>query len=210
MSESKLIGVDIRSILNENSESDIQKLLQIEYEKALKAFKDEEIEIEDDVVSKSHLIVRIFEFIPSKSLTLKRALGESTVKVVSNFGSTKGELIDSKIAKTQKHYPIVKILKKCKDGDPNIEVGSLYTVPSQDILGEIWNPDFLHNMNSFAKSSGTAKPSMVHVPEDMPQKLDTIKIKWGDYKYIDPRNVNQKYDDLYIIPDVKIKTKINL
>lgn len=85
-------------------------------------------------------------------------------------------------------------------------VGDIVLLPSTDIVGEDWNPKFLHVMQ-FQQSKGMAPV----LPEGMRQRIPNVEIKWANYKFVRPWiPVPEESDELtYLIPESKVKGKFN-
>lgn len=188
----------------EEAQAQLKIEIQEDYSRALKAFSEDESyfnEFKDcDPIGKE-VIVKLFKFKPSRDLAQKRGLGEKSLIISSKFDK---QLKTTTEALYERYYPIVKVIKVGNEL-PNIQVGGLYTVPAIDIEGEEWNPDFLHYMNTFAKADN-GKQGVVHVPEDMPQKLQSVDLNWKRYRFVAPGSVKESDGTIFLIPSVKLKT----
>lgn len=180
--------------------------MQVEYVKALKEFYTDESyfeEFKDCEPLGKEVLVKIFFFQPPKVLASKRALGETELIISSKFDN---QLKTTTQALYERYYPIVKVIKKGTDAElEKIKIGELYTVPSVDIEGEQWNPDFLHYMNTFAKADN-GKQGVVHTPPDMTPKIQSIKLTWEKYKFQVPGSVKESDGSIYLVPHIKLKT----
>lgn len=154
------------------------------------------------VPRRDKILVQVFKFVPSDSNV---KLGKSSILMVSPLD---GKLKPSSVAKAEKIFPIIKVLKKGHEAPDWVEVGALYTVPWNDVVGETWNPDFQWMMQNFSKKSNDGKPSMVTIPEDMPQKLSKLDVQWERYKFSMPDSIGEEASEdklVYLIPTMKIE-----
>lgn len=193
-----------------NSEVLFKLQLQEEFIEAQKQFRDDKSyfkSFESCEILGKEVLVKVFKFVPSKELGEKKTFGTTPLMVKSKLN---GDLITTTQALYERFYPIVKVIKK---GDSpelnNIEEGKLYIVPTDDIVGDDWNPDFLHYMNTFAKAAN-GKQGIVHTPEEMHQKIPKIEINWSRYKFNNPMSVEVDNDCYFIIPYIKLKTQYKI
>jgi len=154
------------------------------------------------VPRKDKILVKVFKFIPSDKDV---KLGNSPILMISNLDGT---LKPSSVAKNEKLFPIVKVLKVGSDVDDWVKEGQLYIVPWNDIVGETWNPDFQWMMQNFSQKRGDGKPSVVTIPDDMPQKLLKIDVNWERYKFSMPDRIGDEDEEdklVYLIPQLKLE-----
>lgn len=186
------------------AQAELKLEVQKEYDIAIKEFYEDNSYFDgfkDCEPFGKEVLVKIFHFTPSRTLANRRALGQTSLIISGKFDK---ELKTTTEAVYDKYYPVVKVIKKGPEL-PNIEIGALYAVPAIDVEGKQWNPDFLHYMNTFARADN-GKQGMVHVPEDMPQKIDSLVLNWDRYRFKMPGSVEESNGDFYLIPSVKLKT----
>lgn len=100
-------------------------------------------------------------------------------------------------------FPIVKILKVGEGvKSDKYKVGDICLVPSTDVIGEDWNPKFLHIMQF--QNSQNMKPVL---PEGMRQSIPNVEKNWDRYKFVRPWIPNPEPIDhlTYLIPEPKIR-----
>lgn len=180
--------------------------LEKEFEERLRDFVEDDSHIETYRRFKprgDRVLVKVFKFVPSDP---KLKAGEkSPILTVSKLDGT---LKPAMVARHEKFFPIVKILKIGSNVSSDIKVGNLYVVPHNDVVGEKWNPDFQWMMQNFSKKRGDGKPSVVTIPDDMPQKLLAIDVQWERYKFSMPDRLGDETNDdklVYLIPTLKIE-----
>lgn len=93
--------------------------------------------------------------------------------------------------------------------DKRIQEGAVFSVPAADVIGEEWNPDFLHLVNTFGKTGDQGK--LIHIPDGMRQKIDAIEINWKKYMFIHPNHLIATPEDklTYMIPRPKLRAAID-
>lgn len=104
---------------------------------------------------------------------------------------------------TENTFPIVKILAVGEGvKSDKYQVGDVCLVPSTDIIGEDWNPKFLHIMQ-FQDSKGM-KPK---IPKGMRQTIPNVEVNWERYKFVRPWLPEPEEKDhlTYLIPEAKIR-----
>lgn len=179
-----------------------------EFETAKIKFKEDESYFPDfegcDPIGKE-VLVKIFKFQVSEDLASKGFFGKEILLVPSKLN---GEWVSKTQEKYNRYFPFVKVIKKGNFEElKNIKIGELYIVPSDDVVGDEWNPEFMHLMNTFGKADG--KMGVVHTPHEIPQKLQKIEVHWSRYKFSNPKSA--KDDGLYyLLPYSKIKTPLLL
>lgn len=149
---------------------------------------------------KEKSLVKLFRYIPPEE-TGTALLGLST-KMVQSIVT--GEWSQTTVDLPYIVMPIVKIIKKGRDvKDTELVEGGVYIVAYSDIMGESFNPDFMWMMQNFAKNG---KNGIVHIPDDMPQKLPNLEKNWERYKFYMPDKLGRPTDDekmVYLIPENK-------
>ena len=151
---------------------------------------------------RDRVLVQVFKFVPSDSTV---EFGRSTILVKSPLD---GVLKPSSIAQNERIFPIVKVLKKGDESPDWVKEGELYTVPYNDVVGETWNPEFQWMMQNFSQKKGDGKPSVVTIPDDMPQKLSKLDVQWERYKFSMPDQVGEEVVEdklVFLIPSLKIE-----
>lgn len=224
-----MIGEDIDTLIapKEKEIDFFEDQINQQYNKNLRRFIEDDSYFENYdnyIFHGNEVLVKLFEFEPSADLSKKQLLGERVLLLPIKDPKT-GKIVDWKPGKAgleRRIYPLVKVIKvglrvnfvetaeghlKEIDEKYRIKEGSLYTVPADDVVGENWNPDFLFNMNSFAKTNQNGKPSIVNTPEDMPQKLPKVEINWAKYKFETVDKIKDKNEFIYLIPSLKLKAR---
>lgn len=108
-------------------------------------------------------------------------------------------------------FPIVKILKVArgfgKDNPNKYNEGDVCIVPGDDIVGDDWNPKFLHVMQF--QNSQNMTPVL---PDGMSQRIPKIQITWNKYLFVRPWKIEPEYEDrlTYLIPSTLIKGEYKL
>ncbi len=109
---------------------------------------------------------------------------------------------------TENVFPIVKILK-IGEGVKSTKhkVGDIVLVPSNEILGEDWNPKFLHYMQ-FQDSKGM-NPVL---PEGMKQSVPNVQKNWDRFMFIRPWVPQPEEQDklTYLIPEGRVIGSYNV
>lgn len=188
------------------AEEEINNQAEREFEEAKIRFKEDESYFEDfegcDPLGKE-VLVKLFKFEISKDLASKGFFGKELLLVPSKLN---GEWVTKAQEKYNQFYPFVKVIKKGNFEElKNIKIGGIYIVPSDDVVGEEWNPEFLHLMNTFGKADG--KMGVVHTPQEIPQKLQKIEVHWSRYKFSNPKSTKDE-NLYYLLPYNKIKTPL--
>jgi len=109
---------------------------------------------------------------------------------------------------TENLFPIVKILKKGQGiKSDKYKEGDVVLVPSNDILGEDWNPKFIQVMQY--QDSRNMKPVL---PEGMRQSIPNVEKNWDRYKFVRPWVPKpEEIDHLtYLIPETKVRGTFNV
>lgn len=147
-----------------------------------------------------YYLVRLFKFVPKKSKM-------TTTILVPN---SMGEWLPSTGVLDSKAFPLVKVIKVGPDAKRNdIRPGEVYTVPSQEILGDSFNPDYIHMINTF-KTPGGKQGSVVNLPDGVPQKIANVEKFWELDMFVLPENYGKLTDEdrlTYLIPSSKFKTR---
>lgn len=147
-----------------------------------------------------YYLVRLFKFKPKKSQM-------TTIIYVPN---SQGEWLPSTGVLDEKLFPLIKVIKVGPEAKrDDVKPGDVYTVPSQEILGESFNPDFLHMINTF-KTPGGNQGSVVNLPAGVPQKIKNVEKYWELDMFVLPENYGKPTEDdklTYLIPSSKLKTR---
>lgn len=191
------------------TEVDTKKSLQQEFERKLEEFIAEDLSdnYKRYIPRRDKALVKVFKFTPDAN---KHQLGKSSILMVSALDGT---LKPSSVTKNEKLFPIVKVIKRGSDAPDWVKEGELYVVPYNDIVGETWNPDFQWMMQNFSQKKGDGKPSLVTIPDDMPQKLLKIDVNWERYKFSMPDHLGDEKDGdklVYLIPTLKLEADYKL
>lgn len=174
-----------------------------EYKKQLKKFIEDESYFKDYEGIKplwDFYLVRVFKFTPEESKMQK------TIMVPDAQGNWNPatEVLKSKI------LPIVKVIRISPDAkSESIKIGGVYTVPTNEILGEDWNPDYMHMINTF-KTPGGKQGSVVNLPDGVPQKIPKVEKYWNLNMFVLPKNFGYPTDEdklTYLIPSSKLKSE---
>ena len=215
LAESKILGVDPE---DHAAERELSRKIENEYQQKQKerlealeqSYTDQLVNfIKDDSYFKYYekfaplkekSLVKLFRFIPPEE-TGTALLGLST-KMVQSIVT--GEWSQTAVDLPYIILPIVKIIKKGREvKDTQLVEGGVYIVAYSDIMGESFNPDFMWMMQNFAKNG---KNGIVHIPDDMPQKIPNIEKNWERYKFYMPDKLGRPSDDekmVYLIPENK-------
>lgn len=189
--------------MSSKTKEKIELDLQEDLFNQLKAFKDQDESGYDHYVfRRDRCLVKVFKFVPSDKTV---ELSKSAILMPSSLN---GEWKPSLASNHEKVVPIVKVLKRGEEAPKWIKEGALYTVPMNDIVGETFNPDFLHIINTYAKAGQNGKAAMAHVPEDVPQKLNKIEVQWERYKFAAPDKAGKVTEEeslVYLIPSMKLE-----
>lgn len=116
------------------------------------------------------------------------------------------KLSDQKM--TEGILPIAKIIAIGKSIDSKkYSVGDIVLVPSCDIIGDDWNPKFLHVMQ-FQQSKGM-QPVL---PDGMEQRIPNVEKNWEHYKFVRPwvPKPTQVDNLTYLIPESKVKGRFSI
>lgn len=178
--------------------------LENDFNKQIREFKNNNRGVEFSRFNprRDKVLVEVFKFIPTDESV---SMGKSVLFGISELDGTLKPL---SVIKNEKIFPIVKVLKKGTESPDWIEEGSLYIVPYNDVVGETWNPDFQWMMQNFSQKKGDGKPSVVTIPEDMPQKLPKLDVNWERYKFSMPDRLGDEDEGdklVYLIPSLKIE-----
>lgn len=109
---------------------------------------------------------------------------------------------------TENVFPIVKILAVGKSVEnTKYKVGDIALVPSNDVLGEDWNPKFLQVMQ-YQNSQGMHPV----LPQGMRQSIPNVEIKWSQYNFVRPWVPKPEEKDFitFLIPEAKIRGSYEL
>lgn len=209
-------GVDTSFELSESirkaneRKAEVEQLVDEAYVAARENFlKDESYfkDYEDFVPEGKRVLVKLFEFSVPEELRKEIDLGKTDILVQSPLN---GELKPKYVSYYEKIYPIVKIIAVGDEivgtdkGAPKYKKGDTAAVQVNEIEGKVFNPVFLQILNTFGKS-GNGKPSLAHVPEDVPQKVPALDVNWDRFKFTNlskPTDTSEKL--VYLIPDVKL------
>lgn len=155
-------------------------------------------------------VVKLFNFEPD----LKGGLGSTKLYLPSPLT---GEYRQQEATVRNRIFPIVKVIKLGIGnwGEENstipreaLKEGGIYVVPYTDVIGEQWNPDFLHLVNTFAGAGGK-QGKLVNTPQGMPQKITNLSQRWGMYEFSMPDQlfVNEEEVKLiYQVPVIKLRS----
>ncbi len=146
------------------------------------------------------VLVKIFKFVPR----VKGKIGSTLLYMPSPLN---GELKTSVTALNEKVYPIIKVIKKGLGAEYSefIKVGTLYTVPVDDVVGDDWNPEFTFFMNTMVTQGKTG--GHVKIPEGMRQRIPKLERNWDKYKFGLPTRLGDETEEdrlIYLIPDMKL------
>lgn len=172
-----------------------------EFNKQLKEWSKEDLSDEYSFVdiSRQEYLVRIFE------MDVSDFDGHITLNYEWSALLNQYKIADARMNK--KTFPIVKIIKVGRDSDDGFKKGDIVLVPSTDILGDDWNPKFLHIMQY--QQSSNMKPVL---PEGMRQRISNVEIKWDKYRFVKPWVLDPQNQDTltYLIPQSKVKGYFNV
>lgn len=177
------------------------KTYQQQVDKQLKQFSNNKDYVEkykNDEVLHKDVIVRIFKFVP-----------ETEIKKSILIPDDNGEFKPSSVVIEVRYFPLVQILNVGRDCDGKYEIGGVYTVPEHEIAGDDWNPQYLHLMQSFQMQG----KQLVHVPENMKQKLPNVQINWNRYLYEktwEAVDSKEREAEVYLIPESKLRTRVKV
>lgn len=180
--------------------------LELEYQKQITAFADLDNDIKEYAAFKPRgkkVLVKLFRMKLPKASS---KLNTSSILVPSKLEP--GEYVTVDEAKADKIFPIVKVLAKGPSAPDDLEVGNLYNVTYNDIVGEVWNPDFLFFMQNFVKTDKGM--GLANLPKDMRQRKPKIEVEWERYKFSKPSRVGKETDEdqlVYLIPELKIESE---
>lgn len=147
------------------------------------------------------VLIRLFKF------TLTNASKDLGVRSILIPSPLDGKWKPREEAINEKIFPICRVILTGSECT-GIDVGGLYVVPFNDVVGLDWNPDFMWMMQNFAKQ-GKSSGQLV-IPDDMPQKITKLEKNWERYKFSMPDRVGreEEFDELvYLIPRVKLEAK---
>lgn len=180
--------------------------IEEQFNSKLKEFLSEDLSQEYSKYTPTNdkVLVKVFKFVPEENTS---DLGRSTILVVSKLD---GSLKPASIANNEKLFPIVKVIKKGKQTPDWVKENELYVVPYNDIVGDDWNPEFKWMMQNFSQKKGDGKPSIVTIPDDMPQRILKIDIHWERYKFSMPDRISVENETdklVYLIPPLKLEAE---
>lgn len=168
--------------------------LQAEFYEQLSAFlMIDESDYDSITPLQDKVLVRLFEFKPKSD-----AVGTSAIYVPN----LEGKWVKSEEAKYQSIYPIVKIVRS---DDEDYPVGKLFVVSRDEVVGEDWNPEFLHLVNTYQQQGN--KGGMIKAPEEMRQKIPRLEKNWARYHFgcVDQVAQQEESDDyIFLIPKLKM------
>lgn len=121
--------------------------------------------------------------------------------ILKNWKLTDTQLIDNV-------YPIGKILKVGKAVElDKYKVGDIVLLPSNDIVGEDWNPHFL-TILGHQRSQGMSPV----LPTGMRQRMQNVELKWDRYKFVRPwvPKPEDKDNLTFLIPSPIVKGTYDL
>jgi hypothetical protein len=195
--------------------AEVEKLLEDSYFAARENFRTDESyfkDYEDFIPEGKYALVKLFKFYVPEELKKEIGLGKTSILVESALNPS--ELKPKEIDVYEKVYPIVKIISvgdeivgtEKENGVAKYKSGDLAAVRSNEIEGKKWNPDFLTIMQTFGKQGRNGRPGLVHVPDDMPQKVDALDINWERYRFTNLAKPTDTSENLvYLIPDAQLR-----
>src|SRR5688572_21752286 len=172
-----------------------RKLLEQDYKNQLKEFYEDQSYYSDyDCFSPftKKVLVKVFKFTP----TFKADVGSTTLMVESPYdGSLKPKIV----ALNEKLFPIVKVIKVGTgvENTKDIKVDTLYTVPSDEIIGDDWNPEFMFVMNTMVQQG--QKGGLARIPEGMRQRIPRLEKNWDKYKFGLPNKLGSETEEERLI-----------